>query len=93
MITAALILALQITAIFVVFTEGMLLGWLRIFFANVFDRCFGKRLSRYIQKPLWDCLPCMASVWTIVLTGGVNVKLILAVSGILCIVSDKLISD
>jgi hypothetical protein len=67
MIELALILSLQITAIYVCFQEGMLLGWLRIFLANWLDKYLGSKISRYVQKPIWDCLPCMASVWTLLL--------------------------
>jgi hypothetical protein len=67
MIELALILSLQITAIYVCFQEGMLLGWLRIIWANWLDKYLGSKISRYVQKPIWDCLPCMASVWTLLL--------------------------
>lgn len=97
MIIQAIILSLQITAIYIVFQQGMLLGWLRIGAANLLDDSFGfcckkmnidsplltgKKLSLYIQKPLWECLMCMSSVWTIVLTHSFNIKLILLVCGI-----------
>jgi hypothetical protein len=82
MILQALILSIQITAIYTLFQQGMLLGWFRIMCANKIDRWFGLKWSRYIQKPVFDCLPCMASVWTIFLTNGFDIKLILTVCGI-----------
>jgi hypothetical protein len=51
-----------------------------------------QRWSMYVQKPLWSCLTCMASVWTILLSWSFNVKLILLVCGINAII-DKLIGD
>lgn len=88
MIAQAAILSLQITAIYIVFQQGMFLGWLRIAMANVFDKLLGKKRSRYFQKPLFDCLPCMASVWTIILMWHFDVRMILAVCG-LNIIIDK----
>lgn len=82
MIINAIILSLQITAIYIVFQQGMLLGWMRIAMANMFDTTFGKKRSRYIQKPLFDCLPCMASVWTTILTQEIDLGMILLVCGL-----------
>lgn len=62
----SLITVLKNTAIFFLVKEGNLLGSMRIWCANCFDSVFGKKLSRIIQKPLWDCLPCMASFWSFV---------------------------
>lgn len=87
MIIEALILSLQITAIYIVFQQGMFLGWFRIGMANVFDKVFGKKMSRYAQKPIWDCLPCMASVWTIILMWKVDVRMILLVCGMNVIIN------
>ena len=70
MLEQAIILSLKITAIHILFSQGMLLGWFRIECANFFDERFGKKWSRYIQKPLWDCMSCMASLWTLILTFG-----------------------
>lgn len=107
MITNAIILSLQITAIYIVFEKTMLLGWFKGPVATAIDDgCIfffekikasetlmkGKRLSRYIQKPLWDCLPCMASVWTIFLTWSFDIRLILIVCGINILI-DKFIND
>lgn len=87
MIITALILSLQITAVYIVFRQGMLLGWFRIMMANVLDKRFGMLRSRYIQKPLWDCLPCMASVWTIILMWKIDVRMILLVCGMNVIIN------
>ncbi len=86
MLINAVIISLQITAVYVTFMDGNVLAWLRIGAANILDKIFGSRASRYIQKPLWDCLPCMSSVWTIVLAWPFNWlqdwRLVLAVCGI-----------
>ncbi len=87
MIIHAIILSLQITAIHVLFLDGMLLAPLRIKMANMIDKAFGKAKSRMIQKPLWDCLACMASVWTIILTQSFDIGLILIVCGINALIS------
>ena len=76
-----LVISLQILCIYALFQEGMILGWLRIWAANHFDKLGGKT-SRYIQKPLWDCFVCMSSFWTIVLTFSFDLKLIMVVCGI-----------
>lgn len=82
MLQTIAVLSLSITGIHAAFQQGNVLGWLRIAVANWLDKVFGVKVSRYVQKPLWDCLPCMASVWTIVLTVSINVPLILGVCGL-----------
>jgi len=86
-IITAIILSLQITAIYIVFQQGMVLGWFRIMVANMMDWLLGNIKSRYIQKPLWDCLPCMASVWTVILMWKIDVGMILIVCGINVIIN------
>jgi len=97
MLQHAIILSLQITAIYVVLQQGMLLGWLRIGIENKLDDvCIffskklkksqplssGKQTSKFFQKPVWGCLTCMGSLWTIILTWSFNLPLILVVCGI-----------
>ena len=82
MITKAIEISFIITAIYVIFQQGMLLGCFRINTANLFDWLFGRKVSTYIQKPLWDCLPCMAGFLTIIITFSFNLLLILLVCGI-----------
>jgi hypothetical protein len=90
-LTNIIILSLSITAIHVAFAEGNVLSPVRVAIANILDK-ISLKASRYIQKPLWDCLPCMASVWTIVLTLTIQPFLILAVCGLNVIV-EKFIED
>lgn len=58
-------------------------------------------LSQHIQKPLWGCVICMASVWTIILTRfdhhaihwlkPIDFPLMFTVCGINCII-DKIVN-
>lgn len=82
MLQLVVILSFMITGIYTAFQQGNVLGWLRIFLANQMDKAIGIKWSRYVQKPLWDCLPCMASLWTIVLTWSVDPLLVIAVCGL-----------
>lgn len=82
MLKASMLISLQITAIYVAMWDGNILGWLRAFIATGLDQLLSVRISRYIQKPIWDCLPCMASVWTILLACRIDLLLILTVCGI-----------
>lgn len=87
MIERIIILSLIITGIHVVFQQGNMLSSVRVLVANWLDNTIGKKWSCYVQKPLWCCIPCMASVWTIVLTWDVDVFLICAVCGLNLIIS------
>lgn len=72
----AVIVSVRIVAVYILFRDGMLLSFLRVRFANWIedlDGCSTKedhirhlKFCRYIQKPLWDCLPCMGSLWTLI---------------------------
>jgi hypothetical protein len=84
--TRILIISMMITGLNHCFLEGNILSPMRIWCANHFDRLLGKKWSRYIQKPLWDCLPCMASIWTIVFSCSLNLLLILAVCGVMVVI-------
>lgn len=81
MIQQIAVLSLMITGLRVATWSGNMLMHPRVWCANLLDKILGKKWSRYVQKPLWDCLPCMASVWTIVFTWSIDIKLILAVCG------------
>ena len=98
MIGQIAVFSLIITGIYTSFQEGNIFSFIRVFYANIFDKAFGRKASRYIQKPLWDCLPCMGSIWTILLswivtenvTWRIDVLLILAVCGLNLII-DRII--
>lgn len=92
-ISHIVILSLIITANYKLFADGNALSGMRVWFANQLDSTVGRRWSRIIQKPLWDCLPCMASFWTIVLTLSFNVPLMLAVCGLNTIIERWLSED
>jgi hypothetical protein len=93
MLEKAIIISLQITAIYVLFQQGSLLGGVRIYLSNMLDKYFSKVTSIYIQKPLWECLFCMSSVWTILLTMSFDIKLILCVCGVNCIIYNLLFNN
>lgn len=63
MLQLVIIISLAITGIHIAFQDGNVLMLPRIWIANVLDRSLGKKWSRIVQKPMWDCMPCMASVW------------------------------
>lgn len=91
-----LIVSMKITAIYYSMFPGNILSRVRIAFANVFDKVFGDVASRIIQKPLWDCLPCMASVWTVIITWSIDINtipMILVVCGINVIIESAILSN
>lgn len=92
MLTQALVLSIQIIGIKICFSEGMIMGWFMIGTANLLDKIFGLKVSKYIQKPLWDCFVCMASFWVIILSWSFDIKMILLVCGLNLII-DKIIPD
>jgi hypothetical protein len=75
MLLDALEISLICTGIHVCFWEGMILGKL------------GEKMQHWIFKPVAMCLPCMASVWSILLTMNINLKLMLAVCGVNTIIA------
>lgn len=85
-LVVACLICIGITTLF---NKGMLLGWL----GDIWER----RLPDAINKPLWSCLPCMASVqgtWIWFLLGGsveLWVPFCLALCGLNRIVSDNLL--
>jgi hypothetical protein len=88
-----LTIALIITGIHVCFLQGNVLSWLRVWCACKLDRALGLKWSRYVQKPLWDCLPCMGSFWTLLITWSVDIVLMLAVCGLLAIIERTIAQD
>lgn len=91
-IECVVLVSLMITGIYVSFQDGNILSPVRVFVANGLDKFLGKKWSRVIQKPLWDCLACMASLWTIALTQRFDIGLILAVAGLNALI-DKWFTD
>ena len=82
MIQNAITISLQITALYILFQQGSLFGPAKVFFANTFDKYLGKRNSLMLQKPLWECMVCMSSFWTIVISCSIDLPLMLCVCGI-----------
>ncbi len=56
-------ISLIITAVYVSFRNGMLFGWL----ADRLNFLFDRLKIGWLAKPLYDCLPCMGGVWSLVL--------------------------
>lgn len=77
--------ALIIVAVHNLFGPGELFGWL----GDIFDR----RLPKALQKPIYTCMPCQASIYGtatwLYLQGPLElyVPFILALSGLMKIVS------
>jgi hypothetical protein len=63
---AALKISLCITAVWICTRDGMLLGAVRARLATMLDKWLGAQRSEFVQKPLWNCPCCMASLWTCV---------------------------
>jgi hypothetical protein len=82
----------MITGIWISFQEGNIFSFIRVLIANFLDK-WNPKLSKYIQKPLWDCMPCMGSFWTIVLSWSFNIPLILAVVGALVVICNVIHSE
>ena len=80
---------LIIVGIWNAFKPGMVMGWL----GKIWDR----RLPEGLNKPIWSCPPCMASVhgtWIWFLFGGDLTfwpAFVLALSGLNRLVSGKLL--
>lgn len=84
-----IISSLTIFGIWGLFGPGMLLGWL----GDIWE----KRLPDAMNKPLWSCPPCMASVhgtWLWCVLGGslsLYIPFVLALSGFNRIVASNLL--
>lgn len=93
MIEVIVIVSLIITGLHIAFAAGNFLSPVRVFVANYLDKGFGQKVSKYIQKPLWDCLPCMGSVWTLIITWHFDLWLIAAVCGLNTIIGRLIEKD
>jgi len=58
--------------------EGMIFGFL------------GEKMEHWIFKPIAMCLPCMASIWTVLLMLQVDIKAMLIVCGMNAIIASLL---
>ena len=82
MLVEVLLISLMITGIYKAFEEGNFLSPVRVWVANMLDNALGKKWSKYVQKPLWSCIPCMVSVWGILFSWSFNVPMLLAICGV-----------
>ncbi len=71
-------ISLICTGIHVCFMEGMIFGFL------------GEKMEHWIFKPIAMCLPCMASIWTVLLMLQVDIKAMLIVCGMNAIIASLL---
>ena len=68
MITTALTISLIILGVYLSTRDDMIFGKLRAWLQTKMDKVFGVKVSDWLQKPLFECCYCMASVWTLVLS-------------------------
>ena len=68
-------ISLICTGIHVCFLEGMIFGRL------------GAKMEHWVFKPIAMCLPCMASVWSIIILQRVDIKAMLIICGINAIIA------
>ena len=87
--------------IHVCFMEGMIFDYLRldIMLMDLYEKypkwSAEKWLKianalNWIQKPLYDCLPCMASFWTCIILWKIDIKSMLIVCGMNAIIASLL---
>lgn len=84
-------LSLMITGVHLAFQQGNVLSPIRVWCANQLDKRVGQKRSRIIQKPLWDCLVCMSSIWTL-LFYGFHPLTVIAVAGLNAIIENAIIT-
>ena len=87
--------------IHVCFMEGMIFDYLRldIMLMDLYEK-YPKwnavkwlkiaNALNWIQKPLYDCLPCMASFWTCIILWKIDIKSMLIVCGMNAIIASLL---
>lgn len=68
MIETSLNISLIILGIHAAMQDGMILERPRVSIQNAMDKIFGVVWSEWLQKPLFSCVTCMSSVWSIVLS-------------------------
>jgi len=76
-------ISLICVGIHVCFLDGMVFECLRI------EKYLHSKLQWFV-KPLYDCLPCMASVWTCIILWKIDIKAMLIVCGINAILAGVL---
>lgn len=67
MILQAFEISLMITAIYASTREGMIFYSIRTKTETILDKIIGEKASGIISKPLFECLVCMSSIWTLIL--------------------------
>ena len=93
----------MIVAIYSATSEGMIFYKCKIEIKSALDRLLGQEISEVISKPLFDCLICMSSFWTLallllvydieIISFGLIIKTILIVAGLNTIISKYINED
>lgn len=89
-------ISLICTGIHVSFMEGMIFSKIRLdLILDIFRHTYNDyskidKIVEIITKPLYDCLPCMASVWTILIMREIDIKSIVIVCGMNAIIASVL---
>jgi hypothetical protein len=63
-------ISLICVGIHVCFQDGMVFGY------------FGNRMNHWIFKPVAMCLPCMASIWSVLLLQTIDIKAMMIICGL-----------
>jgi len=94
MIEQAVIISLVVTAVYACFQDGMIFSSFKHLMANFLDKKFGLKMSKIIQKPLWDCLVCMTFWWGLpALIVGFKIGVVIIAMGISAIIDKFLDYD
>lgn len=80
-ILSCAIVSIKIAAIYICFRPSMIFGFVRSYYGQAFDELCepNYKLSKILQKPLWDCVTCMSSFWTIIITGTFEINSVLVI--------------
>lgn len=62
----AFMITLMNVAVHALFWPGMIAGNVAATMATILDETLGKKWSKIIQKPLWECLTCMSAIWSFI---------------------------
>ncbi len=97
-------ISLICTGIYVCFMEGMffykLRAWIEVLINLILSVFFLHKkhgwatkcitITEWLIKPLYDCLPCMASFWTCIILWKIDIKAMLIVCGMNAIIASVL---
>lgn len=99
MIQECITISLKIAAIYIVFSEGYALHFVRRNVQELFNWLFGMRAAAVITTPLFTCYVCMSSFWTLVFGFEISMAifdkmlLVLAFNFIISIIYELITGD